>query len=474
MSAQNYPAFGVLLVDDEPGWLDSLSLTLERSAGITNTILCADSRKVMDILSRQQVGIVILDLTMPHLSGQELLRLIGEQHPEIVVVVISGMNQIETAVSCMKHGAFDYFVKTEESDRLISGVLRAIRMVEMQRENREVSRRLLADSLEHPEAFKDIISSGKAMRSIFQYSESIALSSQPILITGESGVGKELAARAIHRLSGRTGPLVCVNVAGLDDSMFADTLFGHVKGAYTGADAPRRGLIEEAAQGTLFLDEIADLSVASQVKLLRMLQDGEFFPLGSDKPKRSNARVIVATNQDFSAKMSSGQFRKDLYYRLQIHKLHIPPLRERKEDLPVLLEHFLEEAARELGKKQPTAPKELVPLLETYNFPGNIRELKSMIFDAVTRHTGGILSMISFMKAIGHLEFSQKPEKHETELMNIFGRLERLPSPEETAIMLIKEAMKRSKGNQSLAARLLGISQSALNKRLRRNEKGSA
>ncbi|MCX5855495.1 MAG: sigma-54 dependent transcriptional regulator [Deltaproteobacteria bacterium] len=469
MNQKTYPAFSVLLVDDEPAWLDSLSLSLERIAGITNTILCEDSQQVTDILSERDVGLVLLDLTMPYLTGQELLRLIAEQHPGVVVIIITGMNQLDTAVGCMKHGAYDYFVKTAEEDRLVMGVLHAIRMVELQRENQEMGSRLLDGSLEHPEAFAKMITISKTMLSIFLYVESIAKSTQPILITGESGVGKELIARASHELSGCTGPMVCVNVAGLDDNVFADTLFGHVKGAYTGADTARHGMIEEAAHGTLLLDEIGDLSISSQVKLLRVLQDGAYFPLGSDKPKRRKARVIVATNQDISAKMSTGQFRKDLYYRLQTHRINIPPLRERKEDLPLLVNNFLEEASSDLGKKKPSISKELLHLLETYNFPGNIRELRSMIYDVVSQHKSGVLSMDSFLKAMDRQEFINVPSNRGSiDEENIFAGVSTLPTFNQALTLLVKEAMVRSKGNQSLAARLLGISQSALNKRLKR------
>jgi DNA-binding NtrC family response regulator len=471
MIERSYPAFGVLLVDDEPNWLDSLSLTLERSAGITNIVLCTDSRTVSDVLSRGEIGLVLLDLTMPHVSGQELLRQIAEQHPEIVVIVLSGMNDLTTAVGCMKAGGFDYFVKTEEEDRIVTGVLRAIRLIELRLENLAVRNHLLADSLEHPEAFAEIISASKAMRSVFQYSEAIAGSAQPVLITGESGAGKELVARAIHRLSNRQGPLVCVNVAGLDDNMFADTLFGHVKGAFTGADASRNGMIEEAAHGTLFLDEIGDLSPSSQVKLLRLLQEGEYFPVGSDKPRRLQARVIAATNQDLVAKMSSGQFRKDVYFRLQTHKIHIPPLREQKEDIPLLVDKFLEEAARDSGKKKPAIPGTLINLLETYSFPGNVRELKSMVYDAISQHKSGMLSMTPFMKATGRSELPGALMNTEFDSAdNVFVALDTLPSPEQATTLLIEEALRRSKGNQSQAARLLGMTQPALNKRLKRRK----
>lgn len=467
-----FPSFGVLLVDDEPAWLDSLSLSLERIAGINHTILCDDSRRVLDILSRGDIGLVLLDLTMPYCTGQELLKLVSEQHPDIKVIVLTGMNQLETAVNCMKLGAFDYFVKTEEEQHLVMRVLYAIRMIELQRENREMRSRLLDDTLEHPEVFAKILTVSKTMRSVFQYVEATAKSSQPVLITGESGVGKELVAQAVHELSGRRGRLISVNIAGLDDNMFADTLFGHVKGAYTGAEGARSGLIEEAGQGTLFLDEIGDLNVSSQVKLLRVLNNGEYFPLGSDKPKRSKTRIIVATNQDLTAKIAAGLLRKDLYYRLRIHHVHLPPLRERKEDIPLLLEYFLEEASRELGKPKPSAPRELVYLLENYAFPGNVREFRSMIYDAVTRHRSGALGLSSFLEATGRPDLPL-PAQHglPTAGENIYADLTVLPSPDRALELLVDEAMRRAHGNQSLAARLLGMTQSALNKRLKRTGK---
>jgi DNA-binding NtrC family response regulator len=467
MNSSLYPHFGILLVDDEPAWLRSLSLTLERSAGITNISTCDDSRKVMEILSSQEVGLVLLDLTMPHLSGEDLLALIGEQHPEIAVIIISGMNQIESAVACIKLGAFDYFVKTVEEDRLVSGVLRAIRMLELERQNREMSSRMLSGTLLHPEAFVGIVTGDRSMHAIFSYIEAVALSTEPLLIMGESGVGKELVARAAHDLSGCRGQLVSVNVAGLDDAVFADTLFGHLRGAFTGADQVRKGMIEEAAEGTLFLDEIGDLSIASQVKLLRLLQEGEYFPLGSDRPKRLKARIIVATHQDLAVKQAAGSFRRDLYYRLCIHQVQIPPLRERKGDLPVLLDHFLEDAARALGKKKPTPPRELAQLLATYSFPGNIRELKALIYNAVSTHRDRVLSMDTFIKTIGRPEEKSSPGSQQSAERNLYSGLERLPTFGEAAELLVEEAMARANGNQTIAARLLGISQPALSKRLK-------
>jgi DNA-binding NtrC family response regulator len=406
---------------------------------------------------------------MPHLSGQALLRQLLEKYPEIPVIIISGLNQVDTAVECMKHGAFDFFVKTVEQERLIQGVLRAIKMIDLQMENREFGCRMLDDRIMHPEAFDGIVTQNPAMRAIFRYIEAIAASSQPVLITGESGVGKEQLAKAIHRLSDRKGKMVSLNVAGLDDNVFSDTLFGHVKGAFTGADTSRRGMIEDSANGTLFLDEIGDLSTASQIKLLRLLQEGEYFALGSDVPKRLRSRVLFATHHDLSAKQASGQFRKDLFYRLCVHHLTVPPLKDRAEDIPLLLDHFLEEVSRELGKKKPTVPQELFVLLANHTFPGNVRELKSMVYDALSVHQSRMLSMESFKRAIdSHPNQSSAQAEPKGGEASLFPATEPLPRLQELSELVIAEAMRRACGNQSVAARLIGISQPALSKRLKK------
>ncbi|MDH3358853.1 MAG: sigma-54 dependent transcriptional regulator, partial [Desulfobacteraceae bacterium] len=343
MKESVYPEFPVILVDDEEQALDSFEIAL-RSANMNHFVRVQDSRDVMPTLSGREVEVMLLDLRMPHVSGEELLLKVNSDFPEIPVIIITGANDVETAVKCMKHGAFDYMVKPVEKSRLVSGVRRALELRELQKENRLLKAHVLFDKLQHPEAFSEIVTNSAGMRSIFQYVEAISKSPRPVLITGETGVGKELVAKAVHALSHREGDFIPVNVAGLDDNIFSDTLFGHKKGAFTGAEQARSGLIEQASGGTLFLDEIGDLSAPSQVKLLRLLQDGDFFPLGSDVAKGSNARIIVATNQDLDRLKSSGRFRKDLYYRLCDHHIHVPPLRERLEDLTILVEHFLEKA----------------------------------------------------------------------------------------------------------------------------------
>lgn len=467
MNKENkYPSFGVLLVDDEVSYLRSLRLMLERKGGINHIYTCDDSRQAMTLLANNNIGVVLLDLTMPHISGLELLEKIHEVYPHISVIIVSGLNNVDSAVTCLKKGAFDYYVKTTEEDRLLEGIKRTILMQQMSNENRSLQSRFFDNQLQAPEVFQNIISCSKLMNSIFHYIESIALSHQPVMIIGESGTGKELIAKACHTASAYEGPLVTVNVAGLDDTMFSDTLFGHQKGAFTGANRDRKGLIEQAAGGTLFLDEIGDLSMQSQVKLLRLLQEGEYYPLGSDSPKFSHTRIIVATHQNLEQQRDKGLFRNDLYYRLCTHMIKVPPLRARKDDIPLLFDHLLGLASKEMGKNLPSYPPELPILLCNYNFPGNVRELRALVYDAVSQHRSHLLSMNVF-KAV--LDNQNKPENMNMSVTPVsFNPELSLPSLSAMDDFLIQEAMRRSDHNQSLAARMLGISQPALSKRLKK------
>jgi two-component system, NtrC family, nitrogen regulation response regulator GlnG len=463
-----YPCNPILLVDDEVQALNSFEIVL-RSSCMNHFVRCQDSRQVIPTLMGQQIEAMLLDLAMPNISGEELLVTVSGDFPEVPVIIITGANDVETAVRCMKAGAFDYMVKPVEKSRLIAGVKRAIELRELQRENRKLKAHILSDQLRHPEAFSDIVTQNSAMRSIFQYIEAVATSPQPVLITGETGVGKELIAKAVHGLSSRAGAVVAVNVAGLDDNVFADTLFGHRRGAFTGADQARAGLVEQAAGGTLFLDEIGDLSSISQVKLLRLVQDGSYLPLGSDVAKRSDARIVVATNQDVRAMLEAGRFRRDLYYRLCTHHIHVPPLRDRRDDLPLLADHFLEKASESLGRKKPTPPPEFFVLLSAYSFPGNVRELEAMIFDALSSHKSRVLSLESFK---GHIFGNERSAATALPRAQPLARgtlsfSGDLPSLKHAENLLIAEAMKRSRGNQAIAASMLGITRQALNRRLR-------
>ena len=403
-------------------------------------------------------------------TGQELLEEVVSNYPQVPVIVMTAASEIETVVACMKAGAFDYLVKPVENSRLISSVKRALEICNLKNQLTQLQEHLLNNRVENPAAFASIITAGNRMSSIFQYCEVVAESQQPIIIVGETGTGKELIAKAIHGLSGLQGKFVPVNVAGLDDNMFSDTLFGHRRGAFTGADQARSGLIAQASGGTLFLDEIGDLAEVSQVKLLRLLQEQEYYPVGSDIPMVGDARIIAATNRDLRKMTGEGKFRNDLYFRLCAHQVHIPPLRERLEDIPVLLEHFLDEAARTFKKKKPAYPHELKTLLSTYDFPGNVREMKAIVFDAVARHGAGVLSMESFREVIGTrpvpVSAGSNPAKAAVEMVT--SALQRLPTVREVEDYLIGEAMKAANGNQGIAASLIGFTRQTLNKRLKK------
>jgi transcriptional regulator with GAF, ATPase, and Fis domain/CHASE2 domain-containing sensor protein len=314
--------------------------------------------------------------------------------------------------------------------------------------------------LRYPEAFSEIVTGNRRILIAFRQAEAIAEDTHPVLITGESGVGKELLAKAIHRLSQRQGKFVSENIAGLDDALFTDTLFGHAQGAYTDARIARKGLVEEAAGGTLFLDEIGDLSIGSQVKLLRLIDGKEYRPLGVDQARVSEARFIIATNANLEEKLEQGKFRQDLYFRLT-HRIHLPPLRERQDDLPLLVDHFLHVAAQARGAEPPAWPRELLPVLESYAFPGNIRELKNMLDNAWNGSEARPLSLSYFR------EYVQKASSRNLHQDVQFRFTGKFPSLQEVEQAVVAEALKRANGNQSSAARLLGLSASALSRRLR-------
>jgi DNA-binding NtrC family response regulator len=292
-----------------------------------------------------------------------------------------------------------------------------------------------------------------------------------VLITGETGTGKELTARAIHNASGKEAPFVAVNIASVAENLIDDELFGHSKGAFTGAQTERAGMVEKASGGTLFLDEIGDLSTAVQVKLLRLIQERQYQRLGSDEVRTTNARIVAATNSSLGLKVKNEAFRADLYYRLATHRIHLPPLRDRKDDIPILVDSFLESAALEMNKNKPTPPKQLFTLLSTYDFPGNVRELRSMIFDAVSLHQSGTLSMDSFRSKVQKTSCdvvdANAANTDENKKIQFSGIL---PTLKEAQDILIDEALKAADGNQTIAAGILGMSRRALNSRLSRQQ----
>lgn len=460
------PPLPIVLIDDELQILRSYEITL-RMAGFTNVVAIGRSSEAMATLEARGAELVLLDLTMPPPTGEELLEQMAESFPAVSVVVITGNDNAETAVRCMKLGASDYLVKPVTKDRLITTVRQVLGQRAVQQENRRLTQYLRQGRLEQPEAFSEIVTNNAGMHAVFRYAEAVSPSSQPVLITGETGVGKELLARAIHRASGRSGELVPVNVAGVEPQVLDDTLFGHARGAFTGANQPRGGLVERAHRGTLFLDEIGDLPMQAQVKLLRLLQDGQYYPLGQDRPKTADIRVIAATHRDLDTLQQDGSFRRDLYYRLCAHHVTIPPLRQRLNDVPLLVHSFAAEVAKEMGQETPEIPPQALQELCSHSFPGNVRELRSLVFDAMRVH-GALRETIPVFRAPAHGSEPQSTPSLPGEAGLMFGST--LPTIEEAKDLLIEEALRRTGGNKSLAAQLLGLTRQALNKRQRQRD----
>lgn len=460
----------IFLIDDELESLRSIEMSLNLGGFKNIKCFSCGMDAIEQLVSETNVDIVLLDLMLPDINGLDLLIKIKEINPDILVIMITGLNEVDMAVQCLKNNALDYIVKPFENERLLTSVRNAMRLRELQKENVSLAEQVLTSELKNPDAFCNIVTNSDKMLSVFKYVEAIAPTNHPVLITGETGVGKELIARSLHALSKRTGPFIAINIAGLDDTLFSDTIFGHVKGAFTGADSVRKGLVESASGGTLFFDEIGDLSLQSQIKLLRLIQEKEYQSIGSDITKLCDARIITATCKSIIALKDSSSFRKDLFYRLRTHHVHISPLRERKEDLEILIQSFLINACENINISMPVIPKELIMLLETYHFPGNIRELQAMVNDALSMHKGNVLSTRSFKEKIGVTLENDEDTLIVNSLQESGHQIQfadQLPTLKEVEDILVSEALKRSKGNQSIACQLLGISRQALGYRLK-------
>jgi len=460
----------LLIVDDDWDFLELMKARLT-GAGFQQVRIEDDPLKAAALIQTGEAfDIALIDMTMPEMSGLELLDLVKNNSPRTECIMVTAVNDVGVAVRCLRKGAYDYLVKPISEEDLVFSLRRTLekkRLLEIL--DLEKSNALPVFS--HPEAFQAILTRSPAMMRLLKEAELHAGSDVPILITGESGTGKELLARAVHTVSPRSRyPFMPVNMAAVSASLFEAEFFGHTRGAFTGAEKERVGYLKHANHGTLFLDEIGNLPQEMQGKLLRVLQDGEYTPVGSSLSQKVDVRIVAATNEDLESLISERMFRKDLYYRLCGHRLQIPPLRERPEDLPVLLDHFLEKAANSLKKKKPTPPDELSKLLAAYHFPGNIRELESMVYNAVSIHTAGKLSMDAFKSDI----FKAQPGLADATAgpVDAAGGATVFPDPlptiKQVDRMLVDEALRRSGGNQAIAAMMLGITRQALNKRLKK------
>ena len=470
----------ILVIDNSNTGKNYYSFLLELKA-IEELFFSLNEKKIMDILEQKNIKAVIFDIQFTStLPAPEVITAIRLIYPKIPVIIYTELNDLSLSVECMKIGSYDYIIKKDQNkSKLASCLVEALNLtdslpiskVELLRNDIE-SLNLYSKELENNSAFSGIITQNNMMMSVFAYCTAISSTTNTVLITGETGTGKELIANSIHLASKRNGNFVACNVVGLDDQLFSDALFGHVKGAFTGALSNRPGLIDKAKNGTLFLDEIGDLSLSSQVKLLRLIQEKEYSPLGSDNLMKTNAQIIVATNKKLKDLTNEDKFREDLFYRLITHYIQLPSLKERIDDIKILLDHFIETFSRKYNRKKPSYHISLLTLLQNYTFPGNIRELKSMIEDSIVNHSSKILSSDLIKKHIDSVKsFSPKSEVNVLSKESIFSDIDSLPNIKTATDMLIQEALRRCENNQSQAARLLNISHQALSKRLKDKNK---
>ena len=451
----------LLIVDDDPVVVELVGLYAVE-AGFGTAYGVGTATEGLEALKNGQFRLVLLDLGLPDRPDGDALQEFMVVAGTIPVVVVTADDRVETAVRCMKSGAFDYMDKPLSPARIMSLLAHAQENIRLRALLEPMNPALRSPS------FSRIITKSPLMLGLFQTIERLGPSPLPVLVYGESGTGKELIAWAIHDVSGRDGPFVPVNMAGLDGALFSDVLFGHAKGAYTGAEGARLGLVKRADGGTLFMDEIGDISPEAQVKLLRFLQDGEYYPLGSDRPEQSACRVVLATHVNLAEAVKAGRFRADLYYRLMIHIVTIPPLRDRKEDIPLLVDFFTRQAAEHLKHPAPSADPAFVATLEGYSFPGNIRELSAMIYGAVADSGTGRLSLGYAREYVARQRADQTVASDKESCIDYpYVTDDRFPSLELLELQHIREALRRSGGNQSAAAVLLGISQSTISRRLK-------
>ncbi|MGD8781623.1 MAG: sigma-54 dependent transcriptional regulator [Ignavibacteria bacterium] len=445
----------ILLIDDEQSQLESLKRFLTKRDHTVFT--AANGKEGVDIVRENHIDFVISDFRMPVMNGLEVLNEVQKINPKIDVVIITAYGNVEQAVDIMKGGAYDYLSKPVDLDELENLLKRIGEKKFLVQENES-----LKNQLREKFKFESIVSQSGKMESVLNLAGRVANSKATVLIRGESGTGKELVAKAVHFASSRSDkPFVTVNVAALSENLLESELFGHVKGSFTGAVDSRIGRFEEANGGTLFIDEIGDISLNIQVKLLRAIQFGEIQSIGSNETKKVDVRIIAATHRDLEDMISNNEFREDLFYRLNVVTLLLPSLRERKEDIPILIDHFIRKYSKQNGKDIVNISSEALDTLMKYNFPGNVRELENIIERAVILSRENVISCDDLPPQLG-----LSHEKNIIDPRNLDSSYEDKMKAFETE--LIKEALDRTNGNQSAAARELKITERHLRSRLER------
>ncbi|MFZ9931812.1 MAG: sigma-54-dependent transcriptional regulator [Chthoniobacterales bacterium] len=439
----------ILIVDDEKNTREGLRNALEDHYEVA---IAADIAGARAIMETEHVDLLLTDLRLGGENGMDLLSWAQRQQNPPVCIMMTAYGGIEEAVEAMKHGAYDFVTKPVNIDRLDLLVKRSLHGTEIERENTR-----LREQMDKKFGLESFVGESPAIEHVLETIRQVAPSRATVLVTGESGTGKELAAHAIHQLSPRRrGPFVAVHCAALSPQLLESELFGHEKGAFTGASERRIGRFEQAAGGTLFLDEIGEIDAATQVKILRVLGERVFERVGGNKPVNADVRLVAATNRDLAKMVAEGKFREDLYFRLNVVQLQLPPLRERREDIPLLAEHFLREAARENDKPVRELTADAMRCLVAHDWPGNVRELRAAIEHGVVMSNG---PKITVRDLPGSLRSALPGPVHP-----------RGPLPlnlDETELALMRRALSECKGNRTLAAKKLGISRRTLHRKLR-------
>src|SRR5580698_6279340 len=440
----------ILIVEDEAKMRRLLELSLGEEGYLTYS--AGDAESGIKILSRETIDLVITDLRLPGMGGLEFLHAIKKSTARLPVVVMTAYGTVESAVEAMKQGASDYVLKPFALAEMLMVVRKELAANQLVEENRT-----LREALGQRYEYENIVARSEKMQAVLSLVERVAPTNATVLIGGESGVGKDLVARAIHEHSHRSsGPFVKINSTAIPENLLESELFGYDKGAFSGATSSKPGKFELADTGTLFLDEIGDVPSAIQVKLLRVLQDREFERLGGTKTLKVDVRLVAATNRDLRAALEEGTFREDLYYRLNVVAIDIPPLREHKEDIPALANFFLDRYAKESGKALQGISPQAMKLLMDYHWPGNVRELQNVLERAVTLSSGSTLDVYD-------IHIDNAPRRAPADSAAALPNGMTLEQWEEE---MLREALRRANGNKSQAARALGLSRNALRYRL--------
>jgi DNA-binding NtrC family response regulator len=441
----------LLVVDDEPIALRNLERVLVKEGYGVST--ASSGQSALRLIREKSFDVVLTDLKMEKVDGMEVLGRSREIDPDVEVILITGYAAIETAIEAMKHGAYHYLAKPFKLDEVRKVVREAVEKVALKKENRR-----LRESIEGFKDRVDIVTQDPGMLAVLDTARDVTATDCNILITGESGTGKELIARYIHRYSLRaSGTFLAINCGAFTEELLTSELFGHEKGAFTGAAGQKKGLIEMARGGTLFLDEVTEMSPAMQVRLLRVIQEKEFFRVGGTEPIQVDVRFVAATNRNIREAIESGEFRQDLYYRLNVVTLALPPLAQRRDDIPMLAHFFLKKHSQRMGKKVESISEDVMKVLTGYAFPGNIRELENVIERGVALAKGNVLDTC-------HL-----PEDLKRMSLEVFRREGgKFPSLDEQEKAYIRWVLKEVDGNRSRAAAILGLDRVTLWRKLKR------